>query len=178
MSRLGVAVGTSAQLAYRENTAWDKAFLPFSFCPVKHLRCAGARGRRGPEPADGQQPLRSALPAPSRVRRGGVYWVGVPEAVSRTPRGSARGWPQFMGRPPPRALESAGRGTAGGTGPRRDRDSGHSAERVGSGAGAGRRQVLLGQRLSPVSLGPGQGPGCGSSGLGPDSAVDSVGSLL
>lgn len=48
MSRLGVAVGTSAQLAYRENTAWEKAFLPFSFCPVKHLRCAGAWGRRGP----------------------------------------------------------------------------------------------------------------------------------
>lgn len=115
MSRLGVAVGTSAQLAYRENTAWDKAFLPFSFCPVKHLRCAGAWGRRGPEPADGQQPLRSAPRAPSRVWRGGVYWVGVPEAVSRTPRGSARGWPQFMGRPPQRALESAGRGTAGGT---------------------------------------------------------------
>lgn len=49
MSRLGVAVGTSAQLAYRENTAWDKAFLPFSFCPVKHLRCApGAVAARSP----------------------------------------------------------------------------------------------------------------------------------
>lgn len=168
MSRLGVAVGTSAQLAYRENTAWEKAFLPFSFCPVKHLRCAGAWGRRGPEPADGQQP---------RAERRRLLGRGA-GGCEQNPRGSARGWPQFMGRPPQQALESAGRGTAGGTGPRRDRDSGHSAERVGSGAGAGRRQVLLGQRLSPVSLGPGQGPGCGSSGLGPDSAVDSVGSLL
>lgn len=105
MSRLGVAVGTSAQLAYRENTAWDKAFLPFSFCPVKHLRCAGAWGRRGPEPADGQQP---------RAERRRLLGRGA-GGCEQNPRGSARGWPQFMGRPPPRALESAGRGTAGGT---------------------------------------------------------------
>lgn len=97
MSRLGVAVGTSAQLASRENTAWDKAFLPFSFCPVKHLCCAGASA--------GSQP---------RAERRRLLGRGA-GGCEQNPRGSAQWWPQFMGRPPQRALESAGRGTAGGT---------------------------------------------------------------